>query len=48
MVVLLTNLSSVVRGVTYAVGRGKSRGAAKVAAAQVVYEDFLANGVPGT
>jgi hypothetical protein len=40
--------SSVVRGVTCAVGRGKSKGAAKAAAAQVVYEDFLANGVPGT
>ncbi|KAN0126569.1 hypothetical protein V8E52_000209 [Russula decolorans] len=36
------------RGVTCAVGRGKSKGAAKAAAAQVVYEDFLANGVPGT
>jgi len=36
------------RGITYAVGRGKSKGVAKNAAAQVVYEGFLANGVPGT
>ncbi|KAF8484443.1 hypothetical protein DFH94DRAFT_688868 [Russula ochroleuca] len=34
------------RGVTYAVGSGKSKGAAKAAAAQVVYEDFSRNGVP--
>ncbi|KAI0273146.1 hypothetical protein BGY98DRAFT_1099507 [Russula aff. rugulosa BPL654] len=36
------------RGEAYAVGRGKSKGAAKAAVAQLVYEDFSENGVPGT